>query len=95
MTVAPGLFRRFNKVEKVDPHPHALTEAERAGIEDRLRNGSAPPFKLVRKLLRLSDERRDIALEQQRRIDAALAILAEGNWSDWAVRATKALKGTP
>jgi hypothetical protein len=94
MTDRSPIFNSFRRAEAADPHPHALTEEERALVMDRMASGSAPPFRLVRKLLRLSDERRTIALEQQARIDAALEILREpGMWSDFAQRATKALKG--
>jgi len=44
----------------LDPFPHALTDEERAHIHDKLDSGSVPRARLVRKLLRLCDERLDI-----------------------------------
>jgi hypothetical protein len=40
-----------------DPAPHALTDEERAYIRDRLLSASHVPARLVRKMLRVGDER--------------------------------------
>jgi hypothetical protein len=52
----------------LDPCPHAITPEERQHVLDRLQAGQAPRVRVVRKLLRLCDERLDIIrhLEQKR-----------------------------
>lgn len=55
-----GLFKTFRMPPPIDPCPHALTDEERAHIEDRLGSGAVPRARVVRKLVRICDERLDI-----------------------------------
>ncbi len=58
--VHPAFSRRGGYTFKTDPCPHELTEEERAHIIDRMESGGQPRTGLVRKMLRLCDERLDI-----------------------------------
>lgn len=50
-------FRTFRRKVPLDPNPNVLTQAERDYIDERLGSGNVPSAELVRKLVRLSDER--------------------------------------
>lgn len=95
MTARCTVFASFRKREPADPSPDALTSDERLHIEDRLGSGVSPRFGIIRKLLRLCDQRRDIALEQQALIEKALAILTDPRNGAYVTiqRAAKALTG--
>lgn len=67
MTTRSPLFRTFRKPEKPDPLPHVLTDAERAHVLDRLSAGQCPRLGVIRKMLRLCDERLDILCHLARR----------------------------
>lgn len=51
-------FLTFRRPEVVDPSPGVLTEQERAHIEERIGAGVSPRFPVIRKVVRLADERR-------------------------------------
>ena len=55
-----SLFRTFRMPPALDPCPHALTDEERKHIEDRLQAGQHPRSRVIRKLVRLCDERLEI-----------------------------------
>lgn len=71
-------FIPFRRKQPEDPHPSELTREERAYIEECAQSGTAPRFRLVKKLLRLSDERHDVALILYSRIRDALEALDAG-----------------
>lgn len=50
-------FRGHTTTPKVDPFPHIITEAEAAEIEERMFAGASPRMALIRKLVRVCDER--------------------------------------
>lgn len=51
------VFATFRKRSPVDPSPAAITEQERQHVSENIAAGSSVRFHVVRKLLRLSDER--------------------------------------
>lgn len=52
-------FRKIARAKPVDPYPDVLTEEERAYIAGRIEAGAPTRADLVRKLIRLGDERLD------------------------------------
>jgi hypothetical protein len=66
-----AIFNTFRKSEPLDPSPHALTPAEREHVDDRLRSGQYPRTHLIRKMLRLLDEREARIRELERGIREA------------------------
>jgi hypothetical protein len=59
-------FSRYRPRKDVDPAPHDITDSERELITTKMARGAAVPAKLVRKLLRLSDERLARIVELER-----------------------------
>lgn len=45
---------------RLDPYPHVITDQEREQITESIQAGQKPSTWLIRKLLRLCDERLDI-----------------------------------
>lgn len=54
------VFSTFRKRPPADPCPHAITPEERQHIHQKLDAGCVPSARVVRKLLRLCDERLEI-----------------------------------
>lgn len=61
------LFRTFRIQPGIDPCPHALTDEERQHINDRLQSGCLPRAGIVRKLVRLCDERLEIIMHLEKK----------------------------
>jgi hypothetical protein len=57
MTDRNPAFHTFRRKEQADPHPGALTDEEREHIAERLRAGSNPRYNVIRKAVRLADDR--------------------------------------
>lgn len=64
-------FRTFTRTVQEDAHPNVLTDEERAYILDRIRNGAAPRAGLIRKLLKLADDR-------QHKLDRIARVVEQG-----------------
>lgn len=64
-------FKQVKRPKQEDPSPHSITLEERAYIDERLVSGGLPRAHLVRKMLRLYDERTAacIQLMKIRKID--------------------------
>lgn len=60
MTTKASVFRTHRMPPPFDPCPHAITPEEREHIQGRLSAGQLPRVPVIRKLLRLCDERLDI-----------------------------------
>lgn len=60
-------FRTFKRNVPEDPTPNVLTEEERAYILERLEAGAAPRAGLIKKIIRLADDR-------QRKLDRVLGV---------------------
>lgn len=67
MTCRNPAFLPYTRKPVADPNASVLTDAERADIESQMQAGTTPRYSLVRKAIRLSDERK-LALDRIRRV---------------------------
>ena len=74
MTSRNPAFLPFVRKPVVDPNPSVLTDGERADMEAQMQAGTTPRYSLVRKAVRLSDERKLVLDRVQRVVEQARAM---------------------